>query len=107
MGKDGCKYRTKDLLLTLNISDIIDLTSQPSKTEVINMNYTVFTLGYDLLQETLSNEPCDSAYDICVSLALEFISSDENKDMDMSGYDALQKWISDNNIEQRVRDMVK
>lgn len=71
------------------------------------ISYFSFVLGYDLLQDKLNKIPCDDAYDICVSIASDFVrNSEEYKNLKYSGYDMLIKYI-DNNIDriwERIND---
>jgi hypothetical protein len=70
------------------------------------MEYYVFVLGYDLLQELLmeSETPCDVAYDLCEEIYNDFLKSGYNVDT-KSGYDCLHNYISDNydGIRNRIQ----
>ena len=68
-----------------------------------DLHYLVFVLGYDLLQEYLSNVEnnvyeCDNAYDICHHIAREFLKSGEcekEENLRYSTYDVLRYWVRD------------
>lgn len=66
-----------------------------------DLNYLVFVLGYDLLQDYLQNVEnnvyeCDNAYDICHHIAQEFLKSGElEKNVRYSTYDVLRYWVRD------------
>lgn len=62
-------------------------------------SYIAFVLGYDLLNKEISNSnypECDLSYDICSSLAEQFINSEEYKDIKHSTYEMLQEWLENN-----------
>ena len=63
------------------------------------VNYIVFCLGYDLINEMLSKSEvseCDTSYDFCDYLARTFIETDYYKNERKSTYDNLQEWINEN-----------
>lgn len=63
------------------------------------VNYIVFVLGYDLLNEMITNsevKECDTNYDFCNYLAKKFIETDYYKDEWHSTYDNLRDWLEDN-----------
>lgn len=70
------------------------------------MNYFVFVLGYDLLQTRLSGElnlDCDTCYDTCLRIVVEFMKSVEYLTYRGSGYEALQVWLENNNeLAERI-----
>ena len=58
--------------------------------------YLAFVLGYDLLHDELANSDNpenDLCFDHCLNLIKEFKKSDEFKDLSMSEYEALRKWL--------------
>lgn len=67
--------------------------------EESEISYIAFVLGYDLLNEMLTNsktKECDTNYDFCNYLAKKFIETDYYKDQWHSTYDKLQEWVEDN-----------
>ena len=56
------------------------------------MSYFVFVLGYDLLHDVLNEMPCDTAYDLCISVYDDFIHSEYNNP-NKSEYECLQKYV--------------
>jgi len=65
-----------------------------------NMDYNVFVLGYVLLQDRLldsDGEPMasDEAHALCVDVYHQYIESGYNEDLSCSGYDMLQKFVSE------------
>lgn len=63
------------------------------------VSYISFVLGYDLLNEMLTNsevKECDINYDFCNYLAEKFIATDYYKNEWQSTYDNLRDWIEDN-----------
>ena len=62
--------------------------------------YHTFILGYDLLNDRLQaselESPCDTAYDICISLAKQYLNSEEYKNLKYSSYEMLVYWLNDN-----------
>ena len=74
------------------------------------LNYLVFVLGYDLLQDYLSNAEnnvyeCDNAYDVCHYIAHEFLKSGElEKNLKYSTYDVLRYWVRDNLLTNKYCD---
>lgn len=73
-----------------------------------DLNYIVFILGYDLLQDKLkglqSNE-CDVVFDICNSIASLFVQSEEYKNTNHSMYEMLCLWIANN--EMIINQIIK
>lgn len=59
------------------------------------MNYWIFVLGFDLLQEKLKKYelPCDIAFSACQDIYNEFLESEE-VEQEKSEYDCLQEWIN-------------
>lgn len=73
--------------------------SQEKYQKESEVNYIVFCLGYDLINEMLSKSEaseCDTSYDFCDYLARKFIETDYYKNERKSTYDNLQEWISEN-----------
>ncbi len=69
-----------------------------------DMNYVVFVLGYDLLNEELSSVPypeCDLAYDRCKNIAEDFLNSEYNVNT-KSLYDCLNDYIEDRKYEKFI-----
>ena len=67
--------------------------------EESEISYIAFVLGYDLLNEMITNskvKECDINYDFCNYLAKKFIQTDYYKDEWHSTYDNLRDWIEDN-----------
>lgn len=67
----------------------------------IDTSYMIFVLGYDLLQQILTEVedcPCDWAYRVCERVYDEFLKSEENL-QDKSEYECLQDWIA-NHMER-------
>lgn len=63
------------------------------------VSYIAFCLGYDLLNDKLSEsekDECDNVYDFCNYLAERFIETDYYKNAWRSTYDSLREWIEDN-----------
>lgn len=63
------------------------------------VNYIVFCLGYDLLNDRLSqseNNECDLVFDFCNYLANKFVETDYYKNEWKSTYDNLREWLEDN-----------
>lgn len=63
------------------------------------ISYIAFVLGYDLINETLTNSEtpeCDTNYDFCNYLAKKFMETDYYKNMRYSTYDSLRNWVEDN-----------
>lgn len=63
------------------------------------ISYIAFCLGYDLLNNKLSESEkneCDNVYDFCNYLANKFIETDYYKNAWRSTYDSLQEWLEDN-----------
>lgn len=61
--------------------------------------YHTFVLGYDLLNDRLQatdNRECDIAYDICYSLAKQYLKSEEYKNLKYSSYEMLVHWLNNN-----------
>ena len=56
------------------------------------MNYYVFVLGYDLLQDVLYGIACDDAYDLCTKIYNDFEKSIYNNPYH-SGYECLSEYI--------------
>lgn len=64
-----------------------------------DVNYIAFCLGYDLLNNRLSqaeNNECDLVYDFCNYLANKFVETDYYKNEWKSCYDNLREWLEDN-----------
>lgn len=64
-----------------------------------DVNYIAFCLGYDLLNDRLSqaeNNECDLVYDFCNYLANKFVETDYYKNEWKSTYDNLREWLEDN-----------
>lgn len=64
-----------------------------------DVNYIAFCLGYDLLNNRLSqaeNNECDLVYDFCNYLANKFVETDYYKNEWKSSYDNLREWFEDN-----------
>ena len=62
-------------------------------------SYIAFGLGYDLLNEMLTNSEtreCDINYDFCNYLAKKFMATEYYKNDWQSTYDNLRDWIEDN-----------
>lgn len=58
--------------------------------------YLAFVLGYDLLHDELANSDNpenDLCFEHCLNLVKEFKKSDEFKDLSISEYEALKKWL--------------
>ena len=67
--------------------------------EQSEVSYIAFVLGYDLLNEMLTNsetKECDTNYDFCNYLANKFLETDYYKNERNSTYDNLREWIEDN-----------
>ena len=67
--------------------------------EQSDVSYIAFVLGYDLLNEMITNsevKECDINYDFCNYLARKFIETDYYKDEWHSTYDNLRDWVEDN-----------
>lgn len=65
------------------------------------INYIVFTLGYDLLNDMLSKSEyseTDISYDFCNYLAGIFIESTYYENEKYSTYENLKNWIEENEI---------
>ena len=66
------------------------------------LQYHTFVLGYDLLNDRLQaskfENSCDIAYDVCDSLAKQYLESEEYRNLKYSSYDMLIEWL-DNNKE--------
>lgn len=63
--------------------------------------YHTFVLGYDLLHDRLQasdNLECDISYDICYSLAKQYLDSEEYRNLKYSSYEMLVYWLN-NNLE--------
>lgn len=63
------------------------------------VNYIAFCLGYDLLNDRLSQSEvneCDRVYDFCHYLANKFVETDYYKNEWKSTYDNLRNWLEDN-----------
>lgn len=63
------------------------------------INYIAFCLGYDLLNNKLSNSEkneCDNVYNFCNYLAEKFIKTDYYKNTNKSTYDNLRRWLENN-----------
>lgn len=62
--------------------------------------YHAFVLGYDLLNDRLQaselENTCDIAYDICISLAKQYLESEEYKNLKYSSYEMLVHWLNNN-----------
>lgn len=62
--------------------------------------YHAFVLGYDLLNDRLQaselESTCDTAYDICISLAKQYLGSDYYNNIKYSSYEMLVHWLNDN-----------
>lgn len=62
--------------------------------------YHTFVLGYDLLHDRLQasdiESTCDVAYDICYSLAKQYLESEEYKNLKYSSYEMLVYWLNNN-----------
>lgn len=62
-------------------------------------SYLIFVLGYDLLQERLSDSylyTCDTAYEICSNIIDDFMNSDEYKNNRRGVYEMLETWLNNN-----------
>lgn len=59
---------------------------------MIDRNYYIFVLGYDLLHDTLKGIACDEAYDLCVELYNDFEDSIYNNPR-FSEYECLSKYV--------------
>lgn len=67
--------------------------------EQSEVSYIAFILGYDLLNEMITNsevKECDINYDFCNYLAKKFIETDYYKNEWKSTYDNLKEWVEDN-----------
>ena len=65
------------------------------------MDYIIFVLGYDLLQDffaSCEDAPCDSVYSACCLIAGKFALYDMDNPTDSSEYEALRTWL-DNNMD--------
>lgn len=63
------------------------------------ISYIAFVLGYDLINETITNaenQECDTNYDFCNYLARKFMETDYYKNIRYSTYDSLKNWVEDN-----------
>lgn len=64
------------------------------------LQYHIFVLGYDLLNDRLQasdiESNCDIAYDICYSLAKQYLDSEEYRNLKYSSYEMLVHWLNDN-----------
>lgn len=64
------------------------------------LQYHIFVLGYDLLNDRLQvsdiESNCDIAYDICYSLAKQYLDSEEYKNLKYSSYEMLVYWLNNN-----------
>ena len=72
------------------------------------VNYIIFILGYDLLQDRFKNlesNECDTVYEICRDIAVVFLLSDEYHMSNISMYEALVKWIE--NHEETIAQLIK
>jgi hypothetical protein len=69
------------------------------------MLYLAFVLGFDLLQEQLKEHDlaCDEAYDICKNIADDYLKSDYHKDLTISSYDALQKYVLETDLGEYLQ----
>jgi len=71
-----------------------------NNTYIDELYYHAFILGYDLLNDKLQasklESPCDIAYDICVSLAKQYLGSDYYNNIKYSSYEMLVHWLNDN-----------
>lgn len=64
------------------------------------LQYHIFVLGYDLLNDRLQasdiESNCDIAYDICYSLAKKYLDSEEYRNLKYSSYEMLVYWLNNN-----------
>ena len=63
------------------------------------ISYIRFCLGYDLLNNMLSNSnspECDISYEFCDYLTRKFVESENYKNMNKSLYDNLVEWVNEN-----------
>lgn len=75
-----------------------------NRCEVISYDlaYFAFILGYDLMHDELVKSwhpENDYCFDRCLTLAEEFMESDEYNDLSLSGYEALEEWIGNRKIK--------
>jgi hypothetical protein len=59
---------------------------------MIDRNYYIFVLGYDLLHDALDGIACDEAYDLCVELYNDFEDSIYNNPK-FSAYKCLSEYV--------------
>lgn len=72
------------------------------------LNYIVFILGYDILQDKFKNlesNECDTIYEACKEIAAVFMQSIEYYDMNVSMYEALTSWV--NNHNETIKQIIK
>lgn len=63
------------------------------------MDYIIFILGYDLLNDWFNqfeDAPCDNVYEACEMIAREFNMYDMEHPADGPMYEALRAWLEDN-----------
>ena len=61
----------------------------------VEMDYFVFVLGYDLLNDLLDGIECDTAFEFCKSVYTKFVGSSYDN-VNKSEYDCLSKYVRDN-----------
>nr|DAK86231.1 MAG TPA: hypothetical protein [Caudoviricetes sp.] len=64
--------------------------------------YLVFVLGYDLLHEDIMQcveHACDIVFDTMAEIIELFLNSEENRNLALSTYDALRKFLSNNKLQ--------
>lgn len=69
---------------------------------MIDRNYYIFVLGYDLLHDALDGIACDEAYDLCVELYNDFEDSIYNNPK-FSAYKCLSEYVDAHMGEINVR----
>lgn len=73
-----------------------------------SFEYYTFVLGYDLLHDEIRQQKlaCDEAYEKCKEIIRLFDQSEEIDDLSLSCYEALEKFLNNNNelIEQIIKN---
>lgn len=75
---------------------------------MVQAYYIAYILGYDILHEYIETSAipeCDTSFDFCFDVAMEFMKSEEYKDMSLSLYEALDHWVHDN--EMKIREIME
>lgn len=98
----GLKQNIKEYIDDVYI-DKTDLESEKA--------YFTFILGYDLLHDMINKYgvlECDTNYDFCDYVANQFLDSEEYSNLNHSGYEMLQDWLSKNKdrIENEYKETI-